>query len=176
LININVKPGDLLATHSTGTGSFLIRLGAALRDRPNLVNHIAVVHHVDAQGVTWCIEGRPGGVGWRDASDYLSNRHTFGNGSQPKTDAQRDEVCKGAVALLGTPYDWEAIAQDAAGAFGLDDVWQLRWGKAGTVPGHVVCSSLAAYLYASAGLDCPAGDREVTPGDWLALWLERGWQ
>lgn len=168
-----IAPGDLLVTRSQGTGGFLIRLGAALRDRPNMVNHVAIVHHTDANGVTWCIEGRPGGVGWRDASDYLRSPYTVTNASQHKSPAQRVRVANGAVALLGTPYDWEAIAQDAAGAFGLDHVWQLRWG--GTVPGHVVCSSLAAWLYADANLGHPSGDREVTPADWLALWIERDW-
>jgi hypothetical protein len=172
---MKIEPGDLIVTRGNGWGSFLIRLGAALRDRPNLINHVAIVHHTDAKGVTWCIEGRPGGVGWRQASDYLKSPYTISNAAQPKTLAQRKDVCAGAVAMLGTPYDWEAIAQDAAGAFGLDDVWQLKFGKAGSVPGHVVCSSLAAYLYASCELQHPAGDREVTPADWLALWIERGW-
>jgi len=170
-----VTPGDLLVTRSKGTGSFLIRLGAALRDRPNLVNHVAVVHHMDANGVTWCIEGRPGGVGWRDARDYLKAPYTVTNASQPKSAEQRATVVEGAAALLGTPYDWAAICQDAAGAFGLDDVWQLRWGRAGTVPGHVVCSSLAAWLYSKAELECPPGDREVTPADWLAMWIQHDW-
>ena len=171
-----LKPGDLLATRTkSGLGSFLIRLGAALRDRPNLVNHIAIVHHTDAQGTVWCIEGRPGGVGWRQAADYVADRWTICNAAQPKTATQRATVTAGATALLGTAYDWQAIAAAAAGAFGLDQAWELKWGKNGQVPGHVVCSSLAAWLYEKAGLEHPEGDREVAPADWVTLWIERGW-
>lgn len=170
----DLQPGDLLATRTKGgLGSFLIRLGAAIRDRPNLVNHIAVVHHYDDAGTLWCLEGRPGGVGWRDAADYTADRWTVCNAAQPKTATQRATITTGALAMIGTDYDWEAIAHDAGAVFGLDKVWQLKWG--GQVPGHVVCSSLAAYLYAKAGLDCPAGDREVSPGDWVSLWISRGW-
>ena len=174
---VEVQRGDLLATHSQGGwGSRLIRLGAALRDQPNLANHIALVHHVDEAGTCWVLEGRPGGVGWRDATAYLESRYTLCNASQPKTQAQRDAVCKGAVALVGTAYDWAAIAADAGGAAGpdLDKVWELKWPKTG-VPGHVVCSSLADFLYMKAKLDNPPKEREVSPADWVQLWIDRGW-
>lgn len=172
---MSVAPGDLLCTRSSGWAGLLIRLGAAFRDRPNLHNHVAIVHHTDKEGTVWVIEGRPGGVGWRDAKDYLASRWTVANPAQPKTAKQRKTVCEGAQALLGTDYDWLAIVHDAAGAFGLDDAWKLRWGKQGEVPGHVVCSSLAAYLYAKAGLDHPEGEREVAPADWTQLWIEHEW-
>jgi hypothetical protein len=170
-----VRPGDLLTTRSTGWGGLMIRLGAAFRDKPNLVNHVAIIHHTDPSGTVWCIEGRPGGVGWRQATDYLASKWTVANASQPKNAAQRKQVCDGAVAMVGTDYDWQAIAADAGHAFGLDGIWQLRWGKGGQVPGQVVCSSLAAYLYAKARLDHPEGDRAVVPADWLTLWIENGW-
>jgi len=177
MTTLNIKPADLLLTRSTGWASWMIRFGAALRDRPNLVNHVAIVHHIDKEGTVWCIEGRPGGVGWRDAKDYLSSPHTMCNYKQPKDEAQRKIVTDGAVAMLGTPYDWEAIASDAANSFpGLANIWNLKWGPQGTVPGHVVCSSLAAFLYdPKAKLARPEGDREVAPADWLALWIDRGW-
>jgi hypothetical protein len=169
-----VKPGDLLVTRSAGRAGYLIRLGAAIRNKPALVNHVAVMHHRDPQGRWWVVEGRPGGVGWRQAADYLRSPYTLSNAKQPKTDAQRTEVTAGAVAMLGTSYDWAAIAQDAAGAFGLDRVWTLDFADGG-VPGAVVCSSLAAYLYAKVKLVCPVGGREVEPADWLSLWAEQGW-
>lgn len=172
---MNVQPGDLLLTRSKGWAGLLIRLGSAFRDQPNLINHVAIVHHTDKEGTVWVIEGRPGGVGWRDAKAYLASPHTVCNATQPKTATQRLDVAKGAKAMLGTEYDWEAIVQDAGAAFGLDKAWELKWGKAGTVPGQVVCSSLAAFLYAKAGLDHPEGGREVTPGQWLELWIEKGW-
>lgn len=169
------RPGDLLLTRSEGRGGSLIRLGAALQNKPNLANHVAVVHHVDAAGTMWVIEGRPGGVGWRQADDYLRAKYTMGNPKQPKTEQQRKDICAGAVGMLGTDYDWGAIAQDTAEAFGLDHVWELKWGKDGEVPGQVVCSSMAAWLYKSVGLDHPPGDREVAPADWTALWIDKGW-
>lgn len=170
------EPGDLLLTRSSGFAGAMIRLGAAFRDRPNLVNHVAIFTHTDAAGVPWCAEGRPGGFGWRDARSYLASRWTVSNPGQAKTVKQRREIVAEARAMLGADYDWGAIARDAAGAFGLDHVWRLKWGRSGTVPGQVVCSSAAAWLYRKAGLACPPGEREVTPGDWLALIVESGWQ
>lgn len=171
---MNVQPGDLLVTRSPSIWGALIRLGAALRDQPNLSNHVAIIHHTDRHGTTWCLEGRPGGVGWRDARDYLRSKWTINNAGQPKTDVQRKAVCAGAGNLIRTNYDWDAIADDALKAFGipLQETWQLTDGH---IPGHLVCSSLAAYLYAKAGLTCPPGQRLVTPGDWDQLIITRGW-
>jgi len=81
----------------------------------------------------------------------------------------------GFKAALGTDYDWRAIAEDAMKAFGIP--LSLAWARrGGLVPGHVVCSSLAAYYYAHAGLACPPGGRLATPGDWLDLIYQQGWQ
>ena len=160
------QPGDVLLVRTGGFAGRLIRLGAALRDEPNLVNHVAVVSHTDKAGTLWCLEGRPGGVGWRDAGDYLASRWTVTNAAQPKTETQRQLVVRGAAAMIGTSYDWEAIAADGVAALDLGALWHPRWGK---VPGHVVCSSLAAYLYGRAGLPRPVGGREVTPAMWLSF-------
>ena len=48
--------------------------------------------------------------------------------------------------MNGTAYDWQAIVADAGHAFGLDIAWLPDF-RTGQVPGHVVCSSLAAYAY-----------------------------
>lgn len=177
------EPGDILAVRGAGWTGRVIRFGAALRElvtgnpEPNLDGHIAVVHHRDQAGTLWCLEGRPGGVGWRDARDYLHSPWTVSNVGQAKTAAQRQLVCATMFALIGTQYDWQAIAADAAGAFGLDKVWRPTWH--GTVPGHVVCSSAAAYAYMKAALERPdpgQDGREVSPADWLALILASGWE
>jgi hypothetical protein len=171
------QPGDILAVRGGGTTGKLIRLGAALRGQPNLNAHIALMHHTDTHGTHWLLEGRPGGVGWRDATDYLKSPWTITNPGQPKTDAQRAAVCKTTEAMIGTAYDWEAIAADAAGAFGLDHVWEPGWN--GQVPGHVVCSSLAAYAYTKAGLGRPSqalDGRGVTPADWTTFIFTHGYQ
>lgn len=167
MTHIAPGPGDVLVTRSAGFAGWAIRFGAALRDQPNLVNHVAVVSHADKAGTLWCLEGRPGGVGWRDAKDYLRSPWTTANTGQPKTPTQRTAIAKGAAAMIGTPYDWEAIAADAAAALDLGKLWAPTWH--GKVPGHVVCSSLAAYLYGQAGLPHPTGGREVTPADWLSF-------
>jgi hypothetical protein len=170
----DVRPGDVLAVRSSGVAGLAIRLGAAFRDRPNLSNHIAVVHHVDAHGTLWCVEGRPGGAGWRDAKAYLASPWVLTNAGQPKTDLQRAAVCKVMAALVGAAYDWEAIVADAAGDLHLDTAWLPAWN--GTVPGHVVCSSLAVYAYGKAGLTSPPVTRTDQPSDWDAFILTRGWE
>lgn len=177
-----VQPGDILAVRSPGTAARLIRFGAALRELitghpgPNLANHVAVVHHTDQAGTLWVLEGRPGGVGWRQADDYLKSPWTLTNTGQPKTQAQRAAVTKTCEAMIGTAYDWRAIAEDAGAAFGLHGVWAEKPG--GQVPGAVVCSSLAAYAYDRAGLAAPEPQdyAHVTPGDWVTFVLEHGYQ
>ncbi len=157
-----VAPGDVICTRSTGWKARGIRFVAAIRDQPNLQNHVAVVHHLDDRGPLWCLEGKPGGVGWHTAGGYQQSPWTLTNAAQPKTDAQRKIICDGMLAMIGTEYDWEAIADDAvADVFGLRDLWQPTWDK-DEVPGQVVCSSLAAYWYAKAALKGPATD-----GGWL---------
>ncbi len=169
-----VLPGDVILVRSGGLAGTMIRLGAALRDAPNLANHAAVIDHTDAHGTVWAMEGRPGGAGWRDARAYLRSPWTISNAAQPKTAAQRSAVCKVMAAMIGSPYDWAAIAADAEADLHLDTAWLPSWN--GTVPGHVVCSSLAAYAYARAGLPGPAADRTCQPGDWSAWILTRGWE
>ena len=168
-------PGDVLAVRSTGWPGRLIRLGAALRDTPNLDNHIAVVHHTDAKGTIWVYEGRPGGVAQQDATAYLNSRWTITNAAQPKTDAQRAAVTATMDALFGTAYSWDAIAADAATDLGMTlPGWDPSWH--GTVPGHVVCSSLAAYGYTKAGLACPPGERGCQPAAWTTWIITRAWE
>lgn len=166
-----VQPGDVLVTRTQGKwSSAMIRLGAAFLDKPNLSNHVAIVHHWDKAGTLWCIEGRPGGVGWRNAGDYLASAWTLSNVHQVKTDAQRKVIADGAVAMLGTPYDWAAIIGD-----GLDDLhlWDPVHGQ---VQGHAVCSAVAALLYDKASLARPAGDeRRVQPADWDTWIITQGW-
>lgn len=169
-----VLPGDVVCTRSPkGWPAFLIRLGAALRDRPNTVNHVIIAHHFDDAGTLWGVEGRPGGVGWVDMHGALAGPYTIDNRHQPKTDAQRAAVCAAAEGLLGTPYDWVGIAQDAMDAIGAQDLWAQKWN--GEVPAHVVCSSLADWAYEHVGLASPTPDRTCTPGDWAAFITTKGW-
>ena len=165
--------GDVLCTRAGGIVPALIRLGAAFRDKPNVVNHVAVVHHLDAKGEWVCIEGRPGGVGWAPAAKYLDSPWTLTNVGQPKTAKQRAAIVEASEPLIGRDYDWGGIALDAIEALGINvpDRWVGQWDAA-----HVVCSSLAAYVYDRVGLRRPAGDlRTRTPGDWAAFILSHNY-
>ena len=168
-------PGDVVAVRTPPSAfGWLIRLGAALRGRPHQVDHVAIVHHIDAAGTTWLIEGRPGGVGWADAREY-DNRWLLSNSGQAKTDAQRQQICNLAEQLLGTPYDWSAIMQDAMDDIGADRLWRTRDFGA-RPPAHVVCSSLAVWIYRYVRLAAPAGpERWCQPSDWAAWMLACGW-
>lgn len=176
-----LRPGDVIAV-DTGAAGYLeqiardaIKLGALAEGGTPLDNHVVVMHHY-TDGVPWGIEGRPGGVGWADLRRYINDRHSIGNVSQPKSDAQRAAVVKAAETMLGTPYDWAAIATDALRALHLPQLFVMDWDGDGA-PGHVVCSSLAAYLYQQAGLPHPVvhPDRLCTPGDWTEFNIAARW-
>lgn len=170
-----VGPGTVLAVRGDNITGELIRFGAALVDKPNLSNHIAVVHHIDPGGVVWGIEGRPGGVGWVDCHRYLVAEFTITNRKQPMTPQQRSGVSDYMKEMLGTPYDYSAIFEDAALDLHLPELYAERWN--GESPGHVVCSSVASYAYGKQGLANPVSwstippldYRHVQPGDWDAF-------
>lgn len=174
-----VAPGDVVVVRTPSLSwwdrwaSFLIRFGAALRDEPNLCNHVAIVHHADpVTGDVWLIEARPGGVGWATLASY-DNKYLVSNWAEMKTDEQRQAVCDAAVGMLGVRYDWNAILGDAEEALHLAALW--RGWSSGGAPAHVVCSSLADWLYGKVGLAHPGNGRLTTPGDWYELFLTKGW-
>ena len=172
-----LQPGDLLICDGTNDFAKIIEIGAVLDGQP-AASHVAIYHHTDSNGVAWAVEGRPGGVGWRDAHDYDRDPRTITNAAQPKTEGQRNEVCMYAVKLLNVKYDWlGGIAEDAALALHLPPLWKPD-PVTGQVPAHVVCSSLAAWAYDRAGLPAPSpGDwQHVTPGAWALFIKQRGWE
>jgi hypothetical protein len=149
-------------------------LGAAVRDEPNVWNHVIVAHHVDEHGTFWGMEGRPGGVGPVDLTPWLRNPWTLTNAAQPKTVGQRNEIALAVAAADQRPYDWVGIAVDAGRA--VAPLWKMRdcWGPG--IPCHVVCSSLADWAYERVGLASPAADRFCTPADWAGFVETRGWE
>lgn len=165
--------GDVLVVYDPTIGGELIRLGEALEGKPAMWNHILIFSHYDANGTPWAIEARPGVVGWTAAQDlarYMSSFHTIDNIKQEKTTAQRVQVVEVARQLFGTPYDWTGIAADCLNALG-PDIWQPR---AGSVPTHLVCSSLVSYVYDKVGLEGPTYRktfRTVEPADWAKFIL-----
>lgn len=169
--------GDLLLTRGSSDAAEAIRAGAELEGFDPLatsINHVAFVHHVDEAGILWLLEGRPGGVGWKDAESYLTSPHTITNARQPKTLEQRTALRDLSIGLLGTPYDWAAIVADGMRAISHTDLWASKqWGP--EAPAHVVCSSYADWLYERVGLLSPRPDRTCTPADWAQLFVEQGW-
>ncbi|HEY2060051.1 MAG TPA: hypothetical protein VGH57_16905 [Amycolatopsis sp.] len=169
-----LKPGDVLAVRGTALADEAIRVGQELDGKPGLDNHIAVMHHWTGD-VPWGLEGKPGGVGWADLRGYITSPYTMDNCAQPGRDAkERDLLAKDAELMIGTSYDWAAIADDTLRAFHMGDLFAKTID--GTVPGHVVCSSYAAFLYERAGWERPmVPDRDCEPADWDALIMTRGW-
>jgi cell wall-associated NlpC family hydrolase len=167
---------DVLAVRTGGIGGWLIRLGAQLRGLPCGINHIVIAHHVNEQGRWIGLEGRPGGVGWVDMTNYLRSPATVDNREQPKTEGQRYLVAKAAERLIGTAYDWQAIGEDALVDLGVP-LAHIDW-SGPNPPLHVICSSFAEWAYRQVGLDRPEpsqGEALVQPGDWAAFDLAKAW-
>lgn len=166
-----LKPGDVLAVRTGGLAGKLIRLGEAFGDKPNTANHIAVMHHWLGD-VPWGLEGRPAGVGWVDLRSYLASPFTVNNCGQPgRDDAHRKVVANLAERMIGSAYDWSAIADDTLRAFHMADLFASTLN--GVVPGHIVCSSFAAFLYERSGWQHPkVPDRDCEPADWVSFILQ----
>jgi len=174
---IEAAPGDVLAVW-TGRSltQNLIRVGEALRGLPAVANHVIVVTHQDRLGRWMGIEGRPGGVGPVDCTRVLGSHLTRSNNQQPRDsgNGQTQAFLTSCAKSLGIAYDWVAIAEDALDALHADDLAKAidplwRWpSKTGQLPGHVVCSSLAAMLYEHVGWAHPehGSERACEPADW----------
>lgn len=174
-----LQPADLVVVRTDGIAARIIRFGERLQGKPDLHNHVAMLHHITIEGAAWFLEGRPGGLGWHietigDPRGYLSSRFTVSNSAQPKTPEQRAGVVADMVELIGRPYDWEAIEGDAASALHMPELWP-QWH--GQMPGHVVCSSSVAWAYEKQGLLAPkaGGGRFVEPADWDVLLTAQNW-
>jgi hypothetical protein len=176
-----IGTGDVFAL-DTGNAvtSILIRIGEALDDEPSPANHVAIAHHQDKAGTWWGIEGRPGGVGWVDMAKYLDSplaRFANSNAAEVRSDAQRAAIAEVTAGMLRVGYDWvggitcdtlDAVRLDALGDL-IDRWWGWHDPSNPTLrPGHVVCSSLAAWVYRNQGLPCPpVRDEELClPSDW----------
>lgn len=182
----DLKPGDLLLTFSEGWGSWLIRLQAMILRKPSLHNHIACYTHTGADGIPRGLEGRPGGFGWKDLRGYLVAPGTISNAWQPgRTAADRAIFVEKMTALIGTPYDYEAIA--VAGAEVFDRMSRVKaaeliekaseWPE-GRPPSQVVCSSSLDWGYEDRGWVNPGGlarTRWTVPADFTELIVANRW-
>jgi hypothetical protein len=171
----NPQPGTVLCVRTTGFFGEMIRFGAALIDKSDLENHVLVLDHVTSN-TWWGVEGRPGGVGWVDATPYLESPWTMSNQGQQLTSGQRDIICSTMRGLLGVPYDWTAIDQDAVRDLHLPELWAEKWH--GVAPAHVVCSSSAVWAYMKGKADYPkdVDPAHVQPADWAEFITLNGYQ
>jgi hypothetical protein len=182
----NVAPGDVLAV--LDTNSLLskgIRFFEWLGGKPDLVDHVVVVTHQDSHGRWIGVAGKPGGVSLCQIDPYLAERRTRSNHAQqrPNDEGQLKMFLASCAKSLGVAYDWVGMVADAAEDLrlhdlsnDLDDIWS--WPASGQLPGHVVCSSLAAWLYEAVGWAHPdmGAERLCEPGDWWAWNNTQGWE
>jgi hypothetical protein len=189
MATIQAARGDVLAVW-TGSGLIqnLIRAGEALQGKPAVANHVIVVTHQDQVGRWIGIQGQPGGVGLVDCTPFLSNSRTMSNHAQPKPDdhGQLTSFLASAAKSLGIRYDWVGIAEDTLDALQVHDLSVLidplwRWpSKHNLLPGHVVCSSLAAMLYDLASVAWAHPDlgdeRDCEPADWWQWSQAQAWK
>jgi hypothetical protein len=110
------------------------------------------------------------------------------NHDQPRPDdrGQLTAFLASAAASLGIAYDWVGIAEDTLDALHATDLAKLidplwRWPSGrNLLPGHVVCSSLAAMLYdlPSVGWAHPdlGTERTCEPADWWRWSQACGWK
>ncbi len=179
-MTITAKIGLLVAVRTEGSWeSELIRVGEELLGQPGLDNHIAMLHHKDAKGTWWALEGRPGGVGWRDATQYLAADSTVSNQRQPMSDDSALAAAGWMDRLINAQYDWAAITEDGFRDLHLPvlpDPWGMR-DVNGVLKGDVVCSSSAVFAYAQSKLAVPAyADADhIEPSDWVKFWLDNKW-
>lgn len=172
----SLRPGAVIVTATDDLGGWFIRLRSKLLGTDGQHNHVAIFSHVDSTGRPRGLEGRPGGFGWANLDRYLNHPGTVTNATQPLTDGQRDHIVRQAVAIIGLAYDWQAILAFAAGTARLPFL-PHEWPSDG-VPSHVVCSSVADYLYEGAGAANPGGDavtRRTDPAAWGDFITHQRW-
>jgi len=172
-------PGDILLTRGNAWTSKVIRFGAALLDRPNTYNHVIVFTHYDALGIPQGIEARAEGAGWVDLRRTLKGRWVASNADQPKSAGQRELITAAAQGCLGVKYDWSAIFAEGLEALRITPEWSLAERPKDRVPTSLICSALADWSYAKAGLANPGGDkatRLTTPADWDTFVRTRAWE
>lgn len=178
MTTVPAGPGDVLAVYGGGLAGDVIRLGESLLGKGGHSAHVVIVTHQDAKGRWIGIQGQPGGVGLADCTALLNDSRTRSNHAQPRFcgDGEEKVLLAACAKSLGISYDWVGIAADAAEALHapdlsaeLEKLWAWPSDK-DVLPGHVVCSSLAAMLYDLPGVDWAhpglGAERTCMPEDW----------
>jgi hypothetical protein len=175
-----VQPGDTILTRGSSWTSEWIRRGAALLDKPNIHNHAIFVYRRDELNVLWGIAAEADGVKQVDLTGTLRSRWLLSNADQPKTPAQREQLCAVMAAAVGTKYDWGAIVHDGLEALRIDHFWRrAEFPEDGRLPYGTVCSALVDWGHERVGLANPGGNtvtRYTSPGDWDQFILTRAWE
>lgn len=171
-----LQPGTVIVTATPDVVGWIIRLRSWLTRQPHTHNHVALFTHYDSTGRPRGLEGRPSGFGWVNLDKYLARGDTITNAGQPLTEDQREVVVRGAITMVGIPYDWAAILAFAAGTAHLPFL-PREWPTDG-VPAHVVCSSAIDYLYEGVRAANPGGygkTRGTDPDDWTTFIVTQAW-
>jgi hypothetical protein len=183
---ITPSPGDVLAVVQPGLFGKVIQVFERLQGKPDIANHVVIVSGQDAQGRWIGVQGKPSGVGMVELSVYLNDSRTRSNHDQPRPNNanQLASVLASEAKSLKIGYDWVGIAQDALDTVHLYDfaedlnpLWAWPDPEGGSLPGHVVCSSLASWLYESVGWAHPkeGADRTCEPADWWSWSDKKQW-
>lgn len=180
---IPAGPGDVLAVYGGGLAGDIIRIGETILNKGGNSAHVVVVTHQDVKGRWMGIQGQPGGVGLVDCTSFLNDSRTRSNHAQPRAagDDQETVFLAACAKSLGIGYDWVGIAEDADEVLHVPDLsaelnrlWAWPANK-NVLPGHVVCSSLAAMLYDLPAVNWAHPDlgteRVCMPGDWW-MWSD----
>ncbi len=161
------QPGDFGLAKGAGPAMLAVRVGTFSR-----YGHAAVCEQVTTAGRVVIVEPMPGGCRRRAAEPG-----EFVWSDVPLDGEQRAEAVAFAVATLGTPYGWAAIAG-----------FVRRWwahrllpsprravvvGAEQARPGRLICSELPVLAYRRVGVDMAPGRPAdaVSPGD-LRQWLD----
>lgn len=155
-------PGDLIFCHVHGAVGALIGFGQWLVGDASPYEHVAIY-----LGDNKVIAAQPGGVRIDDLAscgdDYLASTHLL-----PLTPAQREDICRIAVAKLKVKYSFAAYFYIALHRrFGIDAGW-LK--KRIEDSGHVICSQYADDTLHAAGVDIFDDGRwpgNVDPGEMI---------
>jgi hypothetical protein len=174
---ITPAAGDVLAVVQPSLFGKVIQVFERLQGKSDISNHVVIISGQDALGRWIGVQGKPTGVGMVEISIYLNDSRTRSNHDQLRPDdtGQLATMLASLAKSLHIGYDWVGIAEDALSALTLFDLsgalaplWAWPDPDGGTLPGHVVCSSLASWLYESVEWAHPdeGADRTVEPADW----------
>lgn len=177
-----LQPGDLIATHISGSVGRWIGFGELLDSNRlfhpfskealdlSVFSHVAVV-----RDATTLVEAEVGGARLAPISEYLDGRPIlFSTGLLGVDAATGQKIADEAVKLLGVPYSFLDYGSIAAHRFHVPVPGLKAYISAS---GHLICSQLADLACQRAGVqlfDDGRWDGSVTPYDIAQLLVSKG--